>query len=170
MLTKRELEKKEKEKNKKIIKALMKEMALQRADFVRNMIETKMIPKDINNAEHEVWITLLQAESYVSKRDTALFFANTKKGWYELQKEEKDAAVAVLEKTPVFHQMMIMLIKSVKEVDILDWGGRYNAARADGIIKVTEVLEQYGFSYSGEEYYKVMEGTHECYVKEENNG
>ena len=43
----------------------------------------------------------------------------------------------------------------------------YRKETGELITHFTEILEKYGFSYAEEEQNKVMEGSHECYIKKE---
>lgn len=167
-VTEYERQKKEKEKRSKAIKAIAKEMAAQREDFVRGILSGKIEPlKDTSSVMDKLWESFVLANGCEGKTSLAKFLANTKKSWYDLEQTEKDKALEELERTSTLHQMMIGACVAVEGLQYTDWNNHYKQDTGKAITAITEALGEYGFSYANEEQNKVMEGSHEFYVKDE---
>lgn len=167
-VTEYESQKKEKEKRSKAIKAIAKEMAAQREDFVRGILSGKIKPlKDTSSVMDKLWESFVLANGCGGKTSLAKFLANTKKSWYDLEQSEKDKALGELEKTSTLHQMLIGACVAVEGLQYTDWNNHYKQDTGKAVTAITEALGEYGFSYADEEQNKVLDGTHELYTKPE---
>ena len=165
-----EMQRREREKNVKKIKAIAKEMAAQRESFIRNILSGKIEPlKNTEKVMDGLWKAIVYTDGYVDVGKTTLakFLINTKKNWYELSDETKKNAMEELEKTSILHQMMIGAYVSTSDLTYMDYNNHYKENTGKVVMALTEALNEYGFSYSDDEQNKVMEGSHELYVKEE---
>lgn len=163
-----ERQRKEKEKKTKTIKAIAKEMAAQRESFIRGILSGKIEPlKNTENVVDNLWKSIVYANGCVGKTSLAKFLADTKKSWYDLPGEEKDKAMQKLEETSTLHQLMIGAFVSTEGLIFTDYNNCYKEETGKAVTAITEALNEYGFSYSEEEQNKVMEGSHEFYVKED---
>lgn len=163
-----ERQRKEREKDAKAIKAIAKEMAAQRESFIRNVLSGKIEPlKDTEKVMAGLWKAVVYANGCVGKMSLAKFFAETKKSWYDLSDEDKKKAMEELEKTSTLHQLMICAHVSTSDLVYTDYNNHYNENTGKAVTAITEALNEYGFSYPDDEQNKVMEGSHEFYVKEE---
>lgn len=163
-----ERQRKEREKSAKVIKAIAKEMAAQRESFIRNVLSGKIEPlKDTEKVMAGLWNAIVYANGYVGKTGLAKFLADTKKGWYDIPDEDKKKALEDLEKTSTLHQLMIGAYVSTSDLVYMDYNNHYKEDTGKAVTAITEALSEYGFSYSDDEQNKVMEGSHELYVKEE---
>lgn len=165
-----ERQRKEKEKNAKEIKSIAKEMAAQRASFIRSVLSGKIEPlKDTEKVIAELWKAIVCADGCVGKISIAKFLADTKKSWYELSGEDKKKAMEELEKTSTLHQMMIGAYITTSDLIYTDYNNHYKEETGKAVTAITEALGEYGFSYSDDEQNKVMEGSHQFYVQEEDH-
>lgn len=165
-----ERQRKEKEKNAKAIKVIAKEMAAQRESFIRNVLSGKIEPlKDTEKVMAGLWRAIVYANGYVGKTSLAKFLADTKKSWYDIPDEDKKKAMEELEKTSTLHQLMIGAYVSTSDLVYTDYNNHYKEETGKAVTAITEALSEYGFSYSDDEQNKVMEGSHEFYVKEESH-
>lgn len=163
-----ERQRKEKEKNAKAIKSIAKEMAAQRESFIRNVLSGKIEPlKDAEKVIAGLWRAIVYANGCIAKTNLARFLADTKESWYDLPDEDKKKAMEELEKTSILHQLMIGAHISTSDLVYTDYNNHYKEETGKAVTAITEALNEYGFSYSDDEQNKVMEGSHEFYVKEE---
>ena len=88
------------------------------------------------------------------------------KNWYDTPDEDKKKAMEKLEGLSTLHQLMIGAFVSTSDLIYTDYNNHYKTETGEAITAITEALSEYGFSYAEDEQNKVMEGTHECYVKE----
>ncbi len=161
-----ERQRKEKEKNAKAIKVIAKEMAAQRESFIRNVLSGKIEPlKDTEKVMAGLWRAIVYANGCVGKTSLAKFLADTKKSWYDIPDEDKKKAMEELEKTSTLHQLMIGAYVSTSDLVYTDYNNHYKEETGKAVTAITEALSEYGFSYSDDEQNKVMEGSHEFYVK-----
>ena len=165
-----ERQRKEKEINAKAIKVIAKEMAAQRESFIRNVLSGKIEPlKDTEKVMAGLWRAIVYANGCVGKTSLAKFLADTKKSWYDIPDEYKKKAMEELEKTSTLHQLMIGAYVSTSDLVYTDYNNHYKEETGKAVTAITEALSEYGFSYSDDEQNKVMEGSHEFYVKEESH-
>ena len=157
----------EKERNKKTIKAIAKEMTAQRKSFIRSAIAGKIEPlKDTEDAVKGFWNVIVDACGYMNKT-TLMAFLSDAKDWWNTPDEEKEKCRDKFQNLSMEHQLMIGAFCATNDKDFMDWDGAYKKEAGELITHFTEILEKYGFSYAEEEQNKVMEGSHECYVKKD---
>ena len=161
---------KQKEKNAKTIKAIAKEMAAQREDFVRSIMSGKIEPlKETEKVMSDLWRAVVYANGYFGKKTMAEFLLNTKKSWYNTPEEDRKKALEELENVSTLHQLMIAACVTTQALVYMDYNNHYKSETGEAVMAVTRALNEYGFSYSDDEQNKVMEGSHEYYVKEVEN-
>lgn len=166
-MTEAERLQKEKERNKKTIKAIAKEMTAQRKSFILNVISGKIEPlKDTEDAIKGFWGVIVDACGYMNKT-TLMAFLSDAKDWWNMPDEEKEKCQTKFQKLSMEHQLMIGAFCATNDKDFTEWDGTYRKETGELITHFTEILEKYGFSYAEEEQNKVMEGSHECYIKKE---
>lgn len=72
-----------------------------------------------------------------------------------------------MEHLSTIHQMLIILHESMTNTnETFDWRLQFNPAKGDALLKGYEALEPYGWYFEDETEKKVLDGTHELYVKE----
>ena len=171
-LTPAEVAQKEKEKRIKEIKSMSKVMAAERVEFVKTCISENFKPAEGKPEDYQsrLFNLLISAGVYLSERTMKKFF--TGEGYFSNDKPAEE--IAEYEKKRdglcLLHKMMIYAAESVGEKDIIDWQGKYKKEYGDMVMELDEILTQFGFSYSKEDFYKVAEGSHELYEKEKENG
>lgn len=163
--SKADKERKQRENDKKQIKAKMKELNARKKDFISSIISGKIAPiKEVQEVQDAIWSELVNMESYISSTSLRSFF--TGKYDYNCTAEEKEDADNKIRQLSALLQMMISLSYSMENVgDIYDWKGCFNADRADKLKKAYAILERYGWTFEDEEK-QLLDGTHELYVKE----
>ncbi len=161
-----ELEREKIDRNNRKIKSLIKAADGERAAFVREMIKGNLMPKNVLSDTYKIWNLFLESGGCVYTRKLCLFLLDSKEEWYKLTEEEKEKGEVLLNNTAVFHQMLIALQYNTEGKDLTDYYGKYRKDNAEQCVAFAEYLSKFGFSYSKEEYYEVMEGTHKYYTKE----
>lgn len=167
-----EWEKKQKQKKKdtKTIEAIAREMAAQREDFIRSIISGKITPlKNTELVMNKLWRAVIVANGCIGRTSLAKFLANTKKSWYDIPEEDKKKAMEELEGLSTLHQLMIGAFVTTQDLVYTDYDNHYKTETGKAVMAITEALNEYGFAYAEDEQNKVMEGSHECYVKEKEN-
>jgi len=101
----------------------------------------------------------------VGKTSMAKFLLNTKKNWYELSEEDKKKGTDSVEKESFFHQLMITAFFATQDLAMNNYDNCYLKTAGRAVTLITEALEEYGFTYTEPEHYKIMEGTHELFTK-----
>ena len=92
----------------------------------------------------------------------------TGKQRYKWTDEDQDK-VSGYDLTPL-DKLMILTDKRANELLVVDWDGKFighKYGKTEEVKLFHEVLEMWGFSITDPEQIKVLEGTHELYVKEE---
>lgn len=159
---------KQKEKDTKTIKAIAKEMAAQREDFIRSIISGKIAPlKNTDAVMDKLWKAVVLANGCIGRTSLAKFLANTKESWYDIPEEDKKKAMEELDGLSTLHQLMIGAFTTTQDLIYTDYNNHYKVETGKAVTAITEALNEYGFTYAEDEQNKVMDGSHECYVKEE---
>ncbi|MDD7389478.1 MAG: ParB/RepB/Spo0J family partition protein [Lachnospiraceae bacterium] len=166
-LTPAELELKQRNQNMKKIKAAMKEMGMQRREFISNILSGKISPiKDDRKIQKAIWNVLVDAGVYLSKSAMKRFF--TGKAEYDCTPEEKDEAAKQVDSLSFIHSLLVMMNYAIENIgDIYDWQGFYKQDIGKTIQRAYEILEQYGWSFAADEDLQIINGTHEWYRKQE---
>lgn len=164
-----EKEQKEKDKTKRRIKAVLKESTARRKEFILNIISGKIAAVKESEKEIElIWKGLVPLEGYVSPSTIRRFFLE--KDEYKSTDEERKAAKEKAAGLSVLHQMLIILHEAMASTnEPFDWKLHFNPAKGDALMKGYEALEPYGWYFESEDEKKVLDGTYELYVKEEND-
>ena len=171
-LTPEEVAQKEKEKRINEIKSMRKVMAAERVEFIKNCISENFKPTEGNLEDYQprLFNLLISAEVYLSESTMKKFF--TGEGYFSHDKPAEEIAKYEKERDGLclLHKMMIYAAKSIEENELIDWQGKYKKASGAMVMELDEILTQFGFSYSKEDFYKVAEGSHKFYEKENEDG
>ena len=164
--TSEEKERRELDRKKKQIKAVMKEMDVRKHEFIDSVISGKIPPvKETVEIQEEMWHVLGEMGAFVSEDRMRRFF--TGKEDYECKPEEKAEADGRVRKLSVLSQMMTILSYCLEtRGEVYDWKLHHDAERCGRIKRAYAILERYGWSYTEEES-RILDGTHEFYVPEE---
>ena len=159
--TKDELEKEVRERNKKQIKEICKQIDKRRKEFVKCIISGDIQPLK-GDIKDEIWKALLAAGGCVYYSGMEEFFST--KDRYSLTPEEREEIKKKIAECTVENQMLIVLHNGMKGAETADWDGRYNPQNAAKLIPAYELLKKYGWSFEdGEE--EIINGTSELYTK-----
>lgn len=164
-LTPEEKRRAEKDSRKKRVKAMAKEMAACRRDFILDIIAGKIKPlKDAGDAMRKLWDVMRKSSSYVSESSISSFLIG--KPSYEFTEEEKADVAERIENLSVMELTLITACNSTESLELFEWNGDFNK-RSAGILKeFCEVLMLYGFTYNSDDE-KLLNGTHDLYVESE---
>lgn len=167
-LTPEEIKKKEKDKRKKQIKEIAKEMSASRRDFILSIISGKVESlKDTKKVEELCWQVMLSGMAYISKDSFATFILG--KNSYEAEAEEKEKALETISGLSTINKTLITTYNSTKESELMDWKGYYAPEAGKRLDMFCQALSMYGFTYNSDEERQVADGTHELYEKDEEN-
>lgn len=165
VLTPEEEAKKQKEKNKKQIKAILKEAANTRRVFIEGIISGKIEAiKETKEIEAELFEQILSWESFVGHNKLKEFFLGCEV--YNAEKEDVEAAERKIEGLSLLHKLLCITSAMVANVDLVEWNYHYNKDRGEKVMKFYAILEKYGFSFPNDEEKSVVEGTSDLYVQE----
>lgn len=164
-LTPEEKRRAEKDSRKKRVKAMAKEMAACRRDFILDIIAGKIKPlKDAGDAMRKLWDVMRKSSSYVPESSISSFLIG--KPSYEFTEEEKADVAERIENLSVMELTLITACNSTESLELFEWNGDFNK-RSAGILKeFYEVLMLYGFTYNSDDE-KLLNGTHDLYVESE---
>ena len=167
--TPEEIARKQRDKNKKEIKALITKMDAIRRMFIENIISGKIAPvKDSEGVKDAVWRVLVETKASLYPSYFKKFF--TGKYEYDCTQEEKDEAQKKVDALSAIHQMLVAMHNGMENMeDIYDYYGVFKDEIGSKLKKGYEILEKYGWSFE-EEDEKLLNGTHELYTVKENKG
>ncbi len=157
---------KEKEKNKRQIKAAIKEMDARKRDFILSIISGKIKPvKERAEVQEEIWHVLVHMDSYFSVSMSGMRRFFTGKQDYDCTEEERKEADNIIGSFGVLEQMMLVLGSALENAgDIYNYQGQCDLERTKSIRQAYAVLEKYGWYFKDEEV-QLLDGTHGLYEK-----
>lgn len=152
------------DRNKKKIKSILKEMNKYRKEFILCILEGKIEPvKDEEKTKDQILDVLLLSRAYVSVWEIQKLY--TDKYEYQLTPEEKEELDRKVYAVSAIHKMLLIMNNAMSAIgDIYDWNGVYKPNIGDALLRGYEVLKKYGWSFENDEETKVLDGTHECYA------
>lgn len=164
-LTPAELEKKQRDQNKKKIKAVLKELDIRRREFISNILSGRISPiKDDKKIQEAVWDVLIESGVYLSRSTMKRFF--TGKTEYGCTPDEKEEAERKVDSLNFTHSLLVTMHYAIENIgDIYDWQGYYKADIGNTMRDAYYILEQYGWSFASEEKQQIINGTHVLYRK-----
>ncbi len=170
-LSEYELQQKARDKRKRQIKAMQKEMSAERADFVKLAIEQKFKPKNekLEAIMERLFSVMVSCDSWMNEQ-VMLKFITGETSLYNKTDEEKAAYEKQRDGIGLLYKMMIYAASGVADKDLAKWNANYYTSNGKIIMALDEILALFGFSYSKEEFYKLAEGTHDLYKDGEVNG
>lgn len=165
-LTPEEKRRAERDSRKKRVKAMAKEMAACRRDFILDIIAGKIKPlENDGDAMRKLWDVMRKGSSYVSDSSISSFLIG--KSSYDSTEEEKKDAAERIENLSVTELTLITAYNGTESLELSEWTGDFNK-RSAGILKeFYEVLMMYGFTYNSDDEVKLLNGTHELYTETE---
>jgi len=170
-LSEYELQQKAKDKRKRQIKAMQKEMSAERADFIKLAIEKKFKPENEKPEAvmERLFDVIVRCGSWMSEQ-VMLKFITGETSLYNKTDEEKAAYEKQRDGIGLLYKMMVYASSVVADKDLAEWSATYRKSSGEVVMLLDEILALFGFSYSKEEFYKLAEGSHDLYKDGEANG
>lgn len=167
-LSEYELQQKAKDKRKRQIKAMQKEMSAERVDFIRLAIEQnfKLEGEKQEAVMERLFGVMIQCGAWMNEQ-VMLRFITGETSLYGKSDEERAAYEKQRDTVSLLYKLMIYAASAVADKDIVEWNANYYKGNGELVMRFDEILSLFGFSYSKEEYYRLAEGTHDLF-KEEN--
>lgn len=161
-----EKKKKEKEKSKKQIKAILKECSARRKELIHNIISGKIDPVEDEKKEIDlVWQAMLPLHIWMSDFTLRKFFID--KEVYQWKEEDKQEVDQKIQELSTLQQMLIGLNEAMDNAEApFDYNLRFAPGKGNNLLRAYEALEPYGWYFENEDEKKILDGTHELYVKE----
>lgn len=161
--TPEEMARKEKEKNKRKITSIMKEMGARKDDFIKGIVNGDIAPIEESAALYiEIWKCMLTLGVEVEKDAIYEFF--TEKPIWQLTEEEEEELGQKVDGLTAVQQMLLVMDASATRCDPYKYDGTFDRCDADKIGQIYAILEKYGWSFMEEEA-EILDGTHELYAK-----
>lgn len=170
-LSEYELRQKARDKRKRQIKAMQKEMSAERADFVKLAIEKKFKPENEKPEAvmERLFGVIVQCGSWMNEQ-VMLKFITGETSLYNKTDEEKAAYEKQRDGIGLIYKMMIYASSGVADKELVEWNANYYTSNGKAVMALDEILALFGFSYSKEEFYKLAEGSHDLFKDGEANG
>lgn len=164
-----EKKQKQKDRAKKNIRAILKQTAGRRKEFIDNIISGNLPPvKDEGSVKDTIWETLQSIGVYIT--DTVIFNFFTGKSRYECTDEEIKEAEEKIKNCSVLHRMLIELHDAIGVPDLCTYNGDFRKEDGENRLEGYAILERYGWTFADEAERKVLDGTHKLYEIAKNGG
>lgn len=170
-LSEYELQQKARDKRKRQIKAMQKEMSAERVDFIKLAIEKKFKPENEKPEAvmERLFGVIVQCGSWMNEQVMLKFFTG-ETSLYNKTDEEKAAYEKQRDGIELIYKMMIYASSGVADKDLAEWNASHRESSGKAVMALDEILALFGFSYSKEEFYKLAEGSHDLYKDGETDG
>ena len=160
--TESELAERRVRKSRKEVKSLYRQMHAEMASFVQALLNGQLLqPNDPADLLIPLWSVILKKNAYTST--SSIVSIMTGKETYLLSLDEKASAYERTDSLPLYAQMMAVAVKGCAELEIMDRDGHYSDTSATILLTLYTCLNSVGFSFSNNEYDRVLNGTHELY-------
>ena len=166
VLTPEEEAKKQNMRNKKQIKAILKEAANTRKVFIEGILSGRIKKvTDEKQVEADLFEQMMDWETFTGHNKLIEFFVGCEV--YNAPEEEKEAARKKMQGLSVLQKLLCLVSAMVADADLVEWNYTYNTVRGEKVKAFYGILEQYGFQFPNDEEKGVVEGTSDLYVKKE---
>lgn len=82
--------------------------------------------------------------------------------------EEEAKALEKAKALPILYQMIAVAFNELEYLNLIRYvGTEYQKSSGDKLQEMHDILGMFGFSFADEESYKIMDGEHELYEKED---
>lgn len=157
----------QREKNKKKMKAIIKNMDKRRRQFVLDIISGEIKPvKNEVELKEIIWQFLLRECVYLSETSFVYFY--TEKEAHKCTKEEKEEAETWAKSLSVLHQMIVLLCRLMNDKEFCNYDSSYCEAALKRWEPVYDIFVRYGWYFTEEEQ-QLLDGTHELYERKSEN-
>ena len=163
-LSPEEIKQKDRDKRKRQIRAMQKEMAIQREDFIKLVIEKKLIPEkpDFDSLNRQLFRLILRCDFWTNMSAAYRLLSGEKDTW-KIPDEEKEKLDKQFASLPLHQQLFIYANEGVSK-DLSEWDTSYHKKNGKILMEFEGILKMFGFSYADEDFYKISNGTHELYT------
>lgn len=163
-LSPEEIKQKDRDKRKRQIRAMQKEMAIQREDFIKLVIEKKLIPEkpDFDSLNRQLFRLILRCDFWTNMSAAYRLLSGEKDTW-KIPDEEKEKLDKQFASLPLHQQLFIYANEGVSK-DLSEWDTSYHKKNGKILMEFEGILKLFGFSYADEDFYKISNGTHELYT------
>lgn len=160
-----EKEQKERDQKKKELKAITKQLIARTIEFIKFIIDGTIKPvKETEKLRKDILDAALRNGTSTYRSNIIKFFAG--KTLYECTEQEKASVEEKLNACSSLQLSLILMALGIEDIsEIHDYNGKCNKERAEKLVKVYDVLEQYGWTFEEHEQ-QLLDGTHELYTKE----
>ena len=166
VLTPEEESKKQNMRNKKQIKAILKEAANTRKVFIEGILSGRIKKvTDEKQVEADLFEQMMDWETFTGHNKLIEFFVGCEV--YNAPEEEKEEARKKMQGLSVLQKLLCLVSAMVADADLVEWNYTYNTVRGEKVKAFYGILEQYGFQFPNDEEKGVVEGTSDLYVKKE---
>lgn len=166
VLTPEEEAKKQNMRNKKQIKAILKEAANTRKAFIEGILSGRIKKvTDEKQVEADLFEQMMDWETFAGHNKLIEFFVGCEV--YNAPEEEKEAARKKMQGLSVLQKLLCLVSAMVADADLVEWNYTYNTVKGEKVKAFYGILEQYGFQFPNDEEKGVVEGTSDLYVKKE---
>ena len=165
-LTPEEEKARQNKRNKKQIKAILKEAANTRKAFIEGILSGRIKKvTDEKQVEADLFEQMMDWETFTGHNKLIQFFTGCEV--YNAPNEEIEAARKEMQGLSVLQKLLCMVSAMVADADLVEWNYTYNTVRGKKVKAFYGTLEQYGFQFPNDEEKSVVEGTSDLYVKKE---
>lgn len=167
-LTPAEIEQKAKDKRKRQLRAMQKEMTAQRSDFVKLVMEKKLAPEkpDFDNINKRLLRLVLKCDCWMNISTAYKFLSGIEETW-RMSDEEKEKWEEHFTALPLHQQLLIYANKAVSDKDVSEWDASYHKGNGKILMEFESILKEFGFSYNDDDFKKVSNGTHALFSGKE---
>lgn len=166
VLTPEEEKARQNKRNKKQIKAILKEAANTRKAFIEGILSGRIKKvTDEKQVEADLFEQMMDWETFTGHNKLIQFFTGCEV--YNASNEEIEAARKKMQGLSVLQKLLCMVSAMVADADLVEWNCTYNTVRGKKVKVFYGILEQYGFQFPNDEEKSVVEGTSDLYVKKE---
>lgn len=164
--TPEEKRKAERDSRKKKAKAIAKEMAASRREFILDIIAGKVKPlKDTEEVCRMLWEVIIESAGFIDKSRFVSFIIG--KNSYDASEDEKKEAEEKIKQLNVIEYTMIAAYSATENMDFMEWTAVFNEKTGKVMKMLYKALGLYGFSYVSDDEAKLVDGTHELYTEAE---
>lgn len=164
--TPEEIKRDEKDSRKKKIKAIAKNMAADRREFILNIINGNIMPlKDDKELCLILWEVLRKGSAYIQNSTFVTFL--TGKDYYSTPEDERAKAIDQITKLGIAEQFLIAAYNATKDTEFTEWNGCFKESAGETFKLLHKALSMYGYKYASDEEANIVNGTHELYEPKE---
>lgn len=154
---------------KKKLEAALKEMRQLASDLYSGKLELEdMEPLAEIGYIKTLWELFQDNRAFIGYQSTAVL--SDKKNSWDVSEEEKDGYVEKLRTLPVSTQLLVYMSNEWKADNLptIGYDLQYREDIGKKILRIVDVLDVlYNFSFSDDEFLRIIDGTHELYAKED---